>query len=151
MDGKRITSYLPDSPEELQLRLDRYTNNQKQLIKLGAANRVPVVLAIQPEITAKATQSSGQTAEILNSLGNDYQTKMKEYYPELIAVGKKLEKDLPSNVKFIDFYNFDKLPADSFIDAIHLTDEGNKAIAEQLYYSIADLAKMQIQPANIDL
>jgi hypothetical protein len=150
-DGKSLGSYLPPNEEELNLRVQRWQKNHKQLIRLSAGSQIPVVMAIQPEITGRS-QPSAPDNQIISALGNDYIEKVKQDYPKFVEGGKQLEKAFPNNVKFLNFYNLnDKFPENTFVDAIHLTPEANKEMAEQMYYAIIGLKKMQIIPKNFDL
>jgi hypothetical protein len=50
-DNKSLAQSLPSDEAELTRRLTRYQENQKQLIRLAATAGIPVILALQPEIT----------------------------------------------------------------------------------------------------
>lgn len=150
-DVKSLTNYLPKNEEELNLRLQRWQQNQKQLIRLASSFKIPVMIGIQPEITGK-TKLSPRETEITKELGNDYLEKVKVDYGKFVDGGKQLQKAFPNNVKFLNFYNLnDKFPEDTFVDAIHLTPEANQEIANQIYYGMIGLKKMQIIPKNFDL
>ncbi|MDJ0531332.1 MAG: SGNH/GDSL hydrolase family protein [Xenococcaceae cyanobacterium MO_207.B15] len=146
--GNYLTAYAPQDQAELQRRVDRYFKNHKQMVNLAAGAGIPVIMATQPEITgrnpAKLTPTEG---EITTQLGREYINTIKENYPRFVAVNQYLAKIFPQNVTAINLYNLnDKYPSPSFIDAIHLTDNANTMVAEQLYYAIASLPKMQIVP-----
>lgn len=150
-DVKSLTDFLPKTEEEVNLRLKRWQEHEKQLIRFASSFKIPVVIAIQPEITGKAKLSPEEIA-ITKELGDVYLSKIKSNYPKFVKAGKQLEKAFPGNVKFLNFYNLnDKFPAKSFVDAIHLTADANEQMAEQIYFSILNLKKMQIIPKNFDL
>ena len=146
--GNHLTAYAPKNQEELQRRVDRYFQNHKQMVTLATGAGVPVIIATQPEITgrnpSKLTPTEG---EITTQLGREYIKTIKENYPRFVGANQYLQKLFPNNVKAINLYNLsDKYPSPSFIDAIHLTDNANTMVAEQLYYAIASLSKMQVVP-----
>ena len=145
-----LAQHLPEDEAELERRVDRYFQHHKQIVSLCAGARIPLIIATQPEFTGRdATKLSEQEGAIATQLGRDYLRKVKDTYPQFIAASQKLGKAFPHNVKAISLYHLtDKYPTPSFIDAVHLTDEANKIAAEQLYYAISSLPKMQEVPRN---
>lgn len=150
-DVKSLADLLPENEEELNLRVKRWQENQKQLIRLCAGSQIPVMIAIQPEITGRSSPSAKET-KIKAELGQDYLEQVKTDYAQFAKAGKQLEKAFPKNVKFLNFYNLnDKFPENTFVDAIHLTSEANQEMAKQVYYGMIGLKKIQIVPKNFDL
>ena len=145
-----LDRYLPEDETELERRVERYFQHHNQIVSLSAGARVPLIIANQPEFTGRdASKLSEAEGAIATQLGRDYLQKVKDSYPQFIAADRQLSKIFPHNVKAISLYNLsDKYPTPSFIDAIHLTDEANKVVAEQLYYAISSLPKLQAVPRN---
>ena len=143
-----LVQHLPTSEQELQTRVNRYLEHQKQILNLSAASRVPLVVAIQPEITGRnPSQLTDTEGEIAKKLGRSYIQQVRASYPAFIQAAQSLGKGYPSNIKVIDLYKLtDKYPSPSFIDAIHLNETANKKVAEQLYYAISGFSKMQVVP-----
>ena len=143
-----LVQYLPNDEEELQNRVDRYLGHQKQMLALSAAAQVPLVVAIQPEITGRdPSQLTDTEGAIATELGRTYIERVRESYPALIQASQKLAQAYPKNLKVVDMYQLtDKYPSPSFIDAIHLNEAANNKVAEQLYYAIASMPKMQLVP-----
>ena len=143
-----LVQHLPPDEAELQQRLDRYSENHKQILNLAAAARTPLIVALQPEITGRnPSKLSPEESEIVTRLGREYIRKIKDNYPLLAQANEQLARAFPQNLKALNLYDLsDKYPTPSFIDAIHLTPEANQKIAEQLYYAISALPKMQIKP-----
>ncbi|MGB2924190.1 MAG: hypothetical protein WBB82_02710, partial [Limnothrix sp.] len=148
-----LTDLLPNSEEEFQQRLARYQKNIKQFVRLSSSARIPLLVAIQPEITGRDVNKLDPTEQaLLSALGDDYQQKMLTYYPKMVDSVKQLEKAFPTNLKLLNFYRLnDKFPTPAFIDPIHINAEGHAEMAEQLYAAIASLEKMQIIPENFEL
>ena len=152
-DGKSLTSYLPNNIEELNRRVDRYRENYKQLIQLSARWGIPIVLAIQPEITSRSVeQLSAEEKAILNHLGKDYLENFPKAYGELIKASQNLAKAFPKNIKVVNFYQSNSsFPTPMFSDTIHLTEQSNKVMAEKLYHAITAWEKIQIIPQYFHL
>ncbi|MEL6580163.1 MAG: SGNH/GDSL hydrolase family protein, partial [Cyanobacteria bacterium J06621_12] len=146
--ASNLVKHLPQSEPELQARVDRYVEHQKQMLSLSAAAQVPLLMAMQPEITGRnPSQLTATEGKIATELGRTYIKKVKTSYPLLINAAKKLAKAYPKNIKVLDLYKLtDKYPSPSFLDAIHLNEAANEKVAEQLYYGIASMSKMQITP-----
>ncbi|MEL6493597.1 MAG: SGNH/GDSL hydrolase family protein [Cyanobacteria bacterium J06623_7] len=143
-----LVRHLPQDQAELQARVDRYLEHQKQMLSLSAAARVPLLVAIQPEITGRnPSQLTATEGKIATELGRTYIKQVRESYPVLIGAAKQLARSYPNNIKVLDLYKLtDKYPSPSFVDAIHLNEAANQKVAEQLYYGISSLSKMQLKP-----
>ena len=143
-----LVRHLPQNEQELQARVARYIDHQKQILNLSAAAQVPLVVAIQPEITGRnPRQLTDIEGKIATELGRTYIKQVRESYPAFTTASLNLAKAYPKNLKVVDLYKLtDKYPSPSFIDAIHLNKTANQTVAEQLYYAISSLSKMQIKP-----
>lgn len=143
-----LVRHLPTDELELQNRIERYLEHQKQILGLCAAAQAPLIVAIQPEISGRnPSQLSNAEGETIAELGRTYIDRVRESYPAFIKASQQLAKAYPQNLKVVDLYHLtDKYPSPSFIDAIHLNDSANNKVAEQLYYAIASLPKMQVVP-----
>ncbi len=147
-DKKPLKNYLPQDDKELKQRVQRYQQNQQKLVNISAKIGIPVIFALQPEITGKKpNQLADSEKVILQELGTDYQKKFKSQYPQFFQSLKQLEKTNPKNIKTLNLYQLsDKYPTPTFVDAVHLTEKTNQAIANQLYSTITSLEKIQIIP-----
>ena len=143
-----LVEHLPGGEQELQKRVARYIENQRQILKLSAAAKIPLIVAIQPEITGRnATQLSDSEGEIATQLGRSYIRQVRNSYPAFIEATQQLAKSFPKNIKALDLYRLtDKYPSPSFIDPIHLNEAANEKLAEQFYYAISSFSKMQVVP-----
>ncbi|BAW96415.1 putative GDSL-like Lipase/Acylhydrolase domain protein [[Synechococcus] sp. NIES-970] len=148
-----LSQQLPDSDAELQARLDRYQANLAQMIRLSSAAQIPVVVALQPEITGRPEAQLDPTEiAIRQQLGESYAEKMTTYYPQFATTVQQLAQSFPNNVTFIDFYRLnEQFPTPTFTDPIHLNGAANDVMANQLYGAIANLPGMQIIPENFFL
>ena len=143
-----LVQHLPENEPELQKRVNRYLENQKQMLNLSTAAQVPLIVAIQPEITGREpSQLTNTEGEIVTELGRTYIERVKNSYPAFTKATKQLAQAFPQNMKAVDLYKLsDKYPSPSFIDAIHLNEAANEKVAEQLYYAISSFSKMQVMP-----
>lgn len=147
IDNKSLAQLLPQDDAELSRRITRYQNNYKQFIQLTARAGIPIVLALQPEITShSANNLSPQEKKIQEELGKDYLEKIPKMYGKLGENSQQLAKTFPNNLKILNFYQNKGLPPASFSDAIHLNEQANTVIAEKLYEAIATSEKIQIIP-----
>jgi lysophospholipase L1-like esterase len=148
--ASNLVQYLPQNQDELDKRVNRYIDHQKQILSLSAAARIPVVVAMQPEITGRnPSQLTDIEGEIATELGRSYIQQVKDSYPVLIKATEQLAENYPKNLKAVDLYQHtEKYPSPSFIDPIHLNEAANEQLAEQLYYAIASLPKMQVVPTQ---
>ena len=145
-----LFQYLPQDKDELQKRVELYLDRQKQILSLSAASQIPLIVAIQPEITGRdPSQLTDLEGKIATELGRMYIRKVKDSYPLLIEASQKLAQAFPKNMKVVDLYQLtDKYPSPSFIDPIHLNEAANEKVAEQLYYAISSMPKMQLVPTQ---
>ncbi|WP_019507653.1 SGNH/GDSL hydrolase family protein [Pleurocapsa sp. PCC 7319] len=145
-----LVLHLPPNETELQKRVDRYISHQKQILNLSAAAQIPLVVAIQPEITGRNPSQLTETeGEIATQLGRTYIQQVKASYPAFTQANRQLAQAFPQNIKAVDLYQLtEQYPSPTFIDPIHLQDAANQKVAEQLYYAIASFPKMQVVPAQ---
>jgi hypothetical protein len=152
-DSKSLSQSLPNDEEELALRVQRYQDNHRQLIRLAGSAGIPVIIAIQPEITGRSIATlSPEEKVIQDRLGKDYLEKMSKAYSKFIQANQQLAKAYPQNVKVLNFYNFnDKLSEPMFSDNTTLTAQANIVLSEKIYYAITAWDKIQIIPQNFYL
>lgn len=138
----------PDNTDELKQRVKRYRYNLSQMARL--TNGIPTIVAIQPEITGKASSLSPEESDQLKALGDDYRDRVKNAYAQLDV--KALSSDLASQklqVKFVDLYRlYENFSGQAFYDPIHLTDAGNNLLADRLAKTIAEVLAVQPKPPD---
>ncbi|QDZ40493.1 SGNH/GDSL hydrolase family protein [Euhalothece natronophila Z-M001] len=143
-----LASHLPQQPSELVARVQRYRQNKEQMVRLAAGARVPMISAIQPEITGRNLDNlPTQEEEIISELGDSYIQEMQNAYSELDNANNQLEEVFPNNVTSVNLYPiYQDFSNQAFIDPIHLTAEGNNQVAQGLYERIIGMPQMQITP-----
>jgi hypothetical protein len=141
-----ITQVLPKDRKELQLRRERYQENMTQMAKITTASNLPLLIAIQPEITGKNANTSPEEKKILIQLDNTYKQTIKNGYEQLTSATAQVKKLFPENLKILNLYKiYDKFASRAFHDPIHLTDEAQTIIADQLYTNILELPQLSIE------
>lgn len=145
-----LDQLLATEPAELERRVERYKNLHRQMVKLTTGASVPLVIAVQPEITGKeASRVDSNEQKILQELGVSYRQRVQNSYAELVKAAQQLEAAFPKNVKTLNLYKlYENFPNRAFYDAVHLTEEGNVKLAEQLYQVLTTLPKLQVTPPN---
>ncbi len=136
---------LTNDPKELNQRLERYRYNLQQMTRLTAD--LPTIVALQPEITGKSSPTK-EEAEIIKSLGKDYTTTVTKAYEELAKVSKLTETPKLRSVNLYSF--FSNTNTKTFVDAIHLTETGNKMLANKLFTLLEDALNVQPIAPNAD-
>ncbi|MDX2255503.1 MAG: hypothetical protein NW214_08315 [Pseudanabaenaceae cyanobacterium bins.39] len=136
-----------DDAEESQKRIDRYVANLAQMHKISA--NIPMLVALQPEITGKQKSLTPEEDNIVKALGNRYRDRaVASYQLAEQALKDKLGGKL-GNTKFINFYQlFQDQKQQAFIDPIHLTEAANDLIAQKLYENIAQVFAVQPSDPN---
>lgn len=143
-----LEEHLSADSAESERRVERYHNFHKQMVTLTTGVNIPLVIAVQPEITGKGTSNlSREEQTTLQELGATYKQRVKTGYTQLEKATGQLQNAFPKNVKVLNFYKlYENFPQRAFYDAVHLTEEGNALLAEQLYRVIANLPKLHITP-----
>ncbi|MFN5855517.1 MAG: SGNH/GDSL hydrolase family protein [Pseudanabaenaceae cyanobacterium] len=136
---------LTSDPKELKQRLERYRYNLQQMTRLTAD--LPTIVAIQPEITGKGNPTK-EEAEIVKSLGKEYTATVAKSYDELTKIGKLTETPRMRSVNLYSFFNNSN--EKTFVDAIHLSEAGNKMLASKLFTLIEDALNVQPTAPNPD-
>ncbi|MBD2578422.1 SGNH/GDSL hydrolase family protein [Oscillatoria sp. FACHB-1406] len=149
---KSLENHLAENEAELERRVQRYSDNSKQLLQLCTAAGVPLLLALQPEISGRSPEAMSETEKaVLNKLGEDYLKRSQKGYAELAKVHDTLKKAFPNNLYIYNFYKLDKPAAEqSFFDPIHLTEAANTELAKRLYDGVTKIPKMQVTPENLN-
>jgi hypothetical protein len=139
---------LSNDPQELKLRVANYDGNLRKLINLNF--KIPVIIALQPEITGKANPTSAEI-KILKSLGSDYGDRITKSYKalETSVLGRS-----GGNIRVVSLYSAFNIQNNQniqnsqiFLDPIHLTEAGNQLVAKKLFNLLEDTFKLQSQPA----
>lgn len=141
-----LEEQLPADLAELDRRVRRYRDVRQQMVRFTTGTRIPLVVAIQPEITGRgAAVRSPQEQEILQELGGAYIQGVKGGYVQLDQANRQLQKDFPKTVKTLNFYKlYETFPEPAFLDTIHLTQEANAVLAQEFYQAIAAMPQLQI-------
>lgn len=151
-DGTTFANYLPSAgdSEEMTRRVERYRQHTVQMIRIAAGARVPLIVALQPEITGITPEKrTSEESTIVQELDPNYSEVLTAGYQQLSASNDQLGRAFPNNVKVLNYYNlFDAFSATAFLDTVHLTAAAHQAISERFYNAIADLPQLQQRPVE---
>lgn len=145
-----LSQHLPEDTPEGDRRIERYRQNQIQMVRLAAGAKVPLISVIQPEITGRPTDKlTPQEQDIIAELGSDYFQQFKLIYARLVAANEQIGKAFPRNVKTFNFYTiYQDLETTAFQDPVNLTEDGNRKMAERLYHAVSSLPQLQVKPVE---
>ena len=135
---------------ELTQRVSRYRTNLQQMARLAAAAKIPIVVALQPEITSRnSNKLTAPERKVLEQLGTDYVQRIKAGYAQLQKSTEQVKQAFPKGVTALNLYDFyANAPEQSFQDPIHLTDGANSKLSDRLYETIAPLLIIEPKPNN---
>lgn len=147
-DAEPLEQHLASDSAELKRRVAGYRDRLKQMVALTTGARIPLIVAIQPEITGRGQAKLPPREEaILKELGPVYKQRVQTGYAELAQVSQQLQKAFPKNVTTLYLYNFyENFPDPAFYDAVHLTQKANASLSEQFYRVMTGLPKLQLTP-----
>jgi len=133
--------------EEMKKRFDRYRQNVQQMANYATAAKIPIILALQPEITGRKSKLLAPEQAILQQLGSTYRDRITQGYTALEQQAKQVQQGKP-NVRVLNLYGlYADFPGQAFHDTIHLTDEANTVLADQLYTSVTSFLQIQPRPS----
>jgi hypothetical protein len=153
IDNRPLKFFLPENEAELQSRRDRFLANQKQILQVTTQAGIPLILALQPEISAFPPEKlSADEQKLRDRLGETYLKQTPKAYQTLINASQQLTKAHPQQVKGVNFYDPNrKIVSPFFTDAVNLTESANAQIAETLYQTLSQWERMQLIPENYHL
>ncbi|MCY7321280.1 MAG: SGNH/GDSL hydrolase family protein [Phormidesmis sp. CAN_BIN36] len=144
-DGS-LSQKLSANDDELNRRVSRYRNNLEQIVRLTSGAKIPIVLALQPEITSRSANPTPLEEKILDQVGSAYPQQVKAGYAQLQQAIDQVKQQFPQRVTTLNLNEGTKFQGQTFHDTIHLTDAGNTAIANRLYDAITTSLTMQPKP-----
>lgn len=144
-----LEQQLPQNSQELTARIKRYGSHQLQIAQLAAAAKIPLIVALQPEITGRdATQLTPEERSLVSQLDANYIKGVQQGYQAMVPALKQVQKTYPQ-LRVLNFYPWSGNSAKAlFQDPIHLTVEGHRAIGDRFYQTLQQLPQLQIPPAN---
>ncbi|BAU14371.1 GDSL-like lipase/acylhydrolase domain protein [Leptolyngbya sp. NIES-3755] len=139
-----VQDRLTTDTKELERRVDRYRQNVQQVSRLATASKIPLFVALQPEVSSRASKPAGREKEILEQLGSRYPDQIKSGYGKLQNAIEQVKRDAPGTATLNLTETVNATQGEVFQDAIHLTDGANRAIANRLFDAI--VPRLHVQP-----
>jgi len=145
-----LEQYLAADTAELEHRVTRYRDHLRQMVQLMAGAKIPLIAALQPEITGRGTSQlspNKQEQAVLKELSPIYKQRVQTGYAQLAEVSQQIQQGFPKNFIALNFSKlYENFPHRAFYDAVHLTEEANSELAERFYRSLTTLPKLQVAP-----
>ncbi len=153
IDNSSVLQSLPKDEKELNNRVNRYYENQKQFLRLVQMTKTPVIIALQPEITGRALNKLSPAERVLRKqLDDNYLDIIPAGYNKLFQNSQKLSAAYGQNIKVENLYSLPQsVNKPLFFDTVNLTETGNSIVANSLYQSLTNWNKLQIIPENFYL
>jgi lysophospholipase L1-like esterase len=144
-----LTDRFSDDPSEIDKRIDRRTRALDKILQLTASRKIPLLVGLAPEVSQRKSPTP-EEKKILARLGDRYPKLIQDQYRQLLETQKKLNGLTP--VSFQDAFSVldSAKEKDAFVDAVHLTDQANAAIAKQLITAIAPTLYVEPKPFRGD-
>jgi lysophospholipase L1-like esterase len=141
----KLVDRLSADPQELNYRVARYAQNVQQMARMTNSAKVPLLLALSPEISRRP-QPTPAEQNLLQTLGPDYRQRIQAGYQQLQQALETV-KQTGATIRLVDLQpTTNQLQGEAFQDPIHLSDAANQAISDRLYDAIAPLLQVQPQP-----
>jgi lysophospholipase L1-like esterase len=143
-----IAAKLPTDAYELNHRTSRYQRNVTQIARLSSAAKVPLLVALQPEVTGRSPQKlSNREKQIIAQLGSGYSTQIKSAYDDLARSLDLVKQDVRQGVTTLNLYDaYANYQGEAFQDAIHLTDAAHGVLSDRLYDALSKQLQQQPKP-----
>lgn len=142
---------LADKSSEQQSRIKRYRDRHLQIAQLTTGAKIPLIVALQPEITGRGSNKITVSEQLLiNQLESAYTQKIQTGYKDLGQASQQLQRAFPQTVKTLNFYKlYQNFPQQAFSDRVHLTEAANGLMAEKIYSAIASFPQLQVSPPAV--
>jgi lysophospholipase L1-like esterase len=150
VQGSSLTAAINVDDKELKQRVERYRANLQMIARFTANAKVPLIVALQPELTGRNPKTlTPAEQQLLEQLGPNYRQKVQAGYGLLQQSVKQVQQNFSGNVSSLNLYQFyanTNFKGQAFQDPIHLTDAGNAKLADGLYNTIAGRLTIQARP-----
>jgi hypothetical protein len=117
--------------------IDRhYKKHLRKMARLVNGRNIPLLIALQPELSLKKEQSEQEKAHVAVFDAQcpwGYSKMVAHVYPELAAAAAAVAAESPMTT-FLDLTGiFGSRSEDRFTDVCHLNDDGNEVVAQFLF------------------
>jgi hypothetical protein len=147
-EASDLQAELASDPAELEQRARRYRQNLQEIARITASADIPLVVAIQPEITGRQSLTAEET-EILEALGDRYPEQVQQGYAALATSASEVKNQFPQTMRALNLYAFFNTTPENeaaFISPIHLTESANQLLANRLYQAVVETTAIEPVP-----
>ncbi len=135
---------LSEDSAEVEKRVDRRTRALEKMLQLTRSRKIPLLVGLTPELSHRKSPTPNEK-KLLDSLGDRYPKLIQAQYSQLLDAQKKLPGLMPVSLQDAVAALTSK-DQQAFVDAVHLTDNANAAIAKSLISAIAPTLYVEPKP-----
>ena len=139
-----LVDRLSEDSAEVGKRVDRRTRALEKMLQLTSSRKIPLLVGLTPELSHRKTPTPNEK-KLLESLGDRYPKLIQAQYTQLLDAQKKLPGLTPVLLQDA-VASLTSKDQQAFVDAVHLTDNANAAIAKSLISAIAPTLYVEPKP-----
>ena len=139
-----LVDRLSEDSAEVEKRVDRRTRALAKILQLTRSRKIPLLVGLTPELSQRKSPTPNEK-KLLDSLGDRYPKLIQAQYTQLLDAQKKLPGLTPVSLQDAVMTLTSK-DQQAFVDAVHLTDNANAAIAKSLITAIAPTLYVEPKP-----
>ena len=139
-----LVDRLSEDSAEVGKRVDRRTRALEKMLQLTSSRKIPLLVGLTPELSHRKTPTPNEK-KLLESLGDRYPKLIQAQYTQLLDAQKKLPGLTPVSLQDA-VASLTSKDQQAFVDAVHLTDNANAAIAKSLISAIAPTLYVEPKP-----
>ena len=139
-----LVDRLSEDSAEVGKRVDRRTRALEKMLQLTSSRKIPLLVGLTPELSHRKNPTPNEK-KLLESLGDRYPKLIQAQYTQLLDAQKKLPGLTPVSLQEA-VGSLTSKDQQAFVDAVHLTDNANAAIAKSLISAIAPTLYVEPKP-----
>ena len=139
-----LVDRLSEDTTEVSKRVDRRTRALEKMLQLTRSRKIPLLVGLTPELSHRKSPTPSEK-KLLENLGDRYPKLIQAQYAQLLDAQKKLPGLTPVSLQDA-VMSLTSKDQQAFVDAVHLTDNANAAIAKSLISAIAPTLYVEPKP-----
>lgn len=139
-----LVDRLSEDAAEVARRVDRRTRALEKILQLTSSRKIPLLVGLAPELSHRKSPTPNEK-KLLDNLGDRYPKLIQAQYSQLLDAQKKLPGLTPVSLQDA-VASLTSKDQQAFVDAVHLTDNANAAIAKSLISAIAPTLYVEPKP-----
>ena len=139
-----LVDRLSEDSAEVEKRVDRRTRALEKMLQLTRSRKISLLVGLTPELSHRKSPTPNEK-KLLDNLGDRYPKLIQAQYAQLLDAQKKLPGLTPVLLQDA-VTSLTSKDQQAFVDAVHLTDNANAAIAKSLISAIAPTLYVEPKP-----